>query len=162
MTFQHISPAYVGGAVAVDLRVLISLEDPCKIQGKAPGKVKDLPSHSIYLGPHGSLSLRRSCIDMACEKAPSRWVPGGITDSSHHRPGTYASGTFKQLQCRNPLEPKCHSVCRCAPIPVHRGAHLQSGMGCASFLKGILSVDVYPSTCIGVPICSQDAAGPAF
>ena len=34
------------GAVAVDLGVLISLEDPCKIQGKAPGKVTDLPAHS--------------------------------------------------------------------------------------------------------------------
>ena len=149
--------------MAVDLRVLISLEDPCKIQGKALGRVTDLPAHSFCLGSrNGSLSLRRSCIDMACEKAPSRCVPGGLTASSHHRPGTYASGTFKQLQCRNPLEPKCHPVCRCAPIPVHRGAHLQSGMGCASFLKGSLSVDVYPSTRIGVPICSQDAAGPAF
>ena len=32
--------------MAVDLGVLISLEDPCKIQGKAPGKVTDLPAHS--------------------------------------------------------------------------------------------------------------------
>ena len=43
---------------------------------------------------------------------------------------------FRHIQATAmPLEPKCHSVCRCTPIPVHRGVHLQSGMGCASFLK---------------------------
>ena len=38
------------GAVAVDLGVLIASEDPCKIQGKAPGKVTDLPAYSTYQG----------------------------------------------------------------------------------------------------------------
>ena len=67
--------------MAVDLGVLISVADPCKIQGKARGKVKDLPvHHSIGLVNYPQPLHTKICLRVAPEGSLARtWLPDGIT-----------------------------------------------------------------------------------